>query len=458
MKFKTKKAEFKLKPAKGEGLSGNKVTLKGAKKKKKQPAPVMSFLKMPDDDEEDAFFDEIFEEPDDVPRSTLKTKHVVQETDWPSSASEDPEPFAPSTGPPSNPFDSPPPSPRVPDAPPSLSGSSSGPRSSDDDDMSSVISAAISMTSSASGAYPLDPGLERLKQKQPSAEDISRAEMEEAEKSELLMQFHILKGQGVRFSKNYTAKSSLAELRMEMGRIEHEREKANSMRRLRRQMLTLCGGAERLGKAGIMPRKVRGSLNGFSEFVLDNLQDYDTAFEGMSERYGGVLGGGSTGRPLVDFFITIMQHLVLFFIMKHTSVPKEPTEEEIRAKHPALIQRIAKEEAERIRREQQAYYAMPPPVTQQPTGLQPDAEVYNLNAYKPAPNAIPKKKPALNLSSIDVSAFSSAPLPDYEEVLPEPVADLEKSIEAPMPRKRTEPRIADLENGMKKLTLKGASD
>ena len=442
MKFGTKKEKFKLNTTESEGLSGNKISLKGNKKKSSNDS--FSLLNMdstPKSDFDDVF-DSIVNNEYDTPPPKFKKKKKKKTKSKPvlnpiyesppspepysepedySSDEDEPEPFSPAF-----------------DYPPELS----------DDDTKSIMSGLSSVSS-----YPLDEGLKKMKRTRRREKTssnpfgLSDDDMDLAEKQDLLNRFHILKSGGTKLTKNYTIKSSLSELRMEMGRIEHDREKGYAMLKLRRQTLAFCGGAEKLIGSRIVPKVARGRLNGFSEFVLDNLNEYDPVFEKLSERYGGFLGGGSTGNPILDLAIVMGSQIMMFMIMQYTSSSREPTEDEIRQKYPGLVKRVGMEEAEKMRQNTPMPYQHqhspppthmsppppPPPIytPPPPPPMEPSLDVYDLRKPKsafPVPKTPAKSKPSMplpsnpstiKLSNIDISGFSSAPLPGYTEILPE---------------------------------------
>ena len=67
--------------------------------------------------------------------------------------------------------------------------------------------------------------------------------MEEAEKIDILRRLKILEQKGVPMMRKLTAKSSLADLRMEIGRIERERQVATHIKLQQRGlMISIAGG------------------------------------------------------------------------------------------------------------------------------------------------------------------------------------------------------------------------
>lgn len=224
----------------------------------------------------------------------------------------------------------------------SSSGSSSG---NDSDSDVSEAGTYISLSSSGSSSASARPKKKRGGASNPF--DMEDAELEEAEKQDILARMHTLKMKGVRLSKNYTPRSSLNELRMEIGRIEHEHEMKRSIQKLRRYLLMFVAGLQKLTNMKQMPALVRGRLNGYSDYVMNSIEEYDPAFERLSEKYGGVVGLGSTGNPLMDIGLLMLMQMVMFiFIESQASAAsvKPLSADEIKQQYPTLI----KEEAERM--------------------------------------------------------------------------------------------------------------
>ena len=219
-----------------------------------------------------------------------------------------------------------------------------------DDDMMSV--------STTSSIHVLDKTLSRLKSKKvpPASSNnafgMSNKEVDNQEKLDILARLHILKQRGTRLSKNYTTTSTLNELRMEMGRIEHEAETTRNVQRLRRWLLAGVSGMEYASASKYAPKFARNKLNGFSTYVVDGIQDYDPAFEQMGEKYSGVMGIGSTGNPLTDIFMLMMTQAFMFIFIEHKVGTKPPTLDEIKKEHPDLVRNAAREMAEKMRQEE----------------------------------------------------------------------------------------------------------
>ena len=228
----------------------------------------------------------------------------------------------------------------------SSSGSSSGSGSSS----SSISLSSLSTVSSV----PRDKGFDVLRRgggakAPPSHSAPSASSEEEAERIDILARFHALKQRGVKLSKNYTQRSSLGDLRLEMGRIEHESSVQRSVQRLRRWLLAFVSGAQFASDSRYAPKFVHGRLNGFSDYVLASVEDYDAIFERISEEHGGAGGIGSTGSPMLDLGILLGTQLLMFFFMNSKPGVKPPSADEIRRDHPDLVRQVASELATEMR-------------------------------------------------------------------------------------------------------------
>lgn len=186
-----------------------------------------------------------------------------------------------------------------------------------------------------------------------SMKRMSKEEEEEAEKQDLLMRLNSIKQRGTqRLSKNFTARSSLAELRLEMGRLEHEREINHSMGRYRRFFMAGVSGMEVATSHRKAPGIIKGKLNGFSGYVNDSIHEYDPIFERMSEKYGGMMGIGNSGSPIQDLLFILVSQVLLFVFVENRPSVKKPTEEDIKRDYPHLLHSISKDMAYQLREEE----------------------------------------------------------------------------------------------------------
>ncbi len=270
-------------------------------------------------------------------------------------------------------------------------------------------------------------------------------EREEAEKMDILARFHALKQRGVKFSKAYTPRSSLADLRMEMGRIEHESSVQRSVQRLRRWLLAFVSGAQYATDSRFAPKLVHGKLNGFSDYVLASVEDYDPIFERISEQHGGAGGIGSTGNPMLDLAILLGTQLLMFVFMASKPGVKPPSAEEIKRDHPDLVRQVASELAAEMRNRERFEEKV---AAAQHAPAQQAAPVYSPPAPRrmPAPSVgfqprqllpqelLPDPPPTTTLESLHSATVPYAPWVSVgETLLPEEARELPPLPPMPIP-------------------------
>jgi hypothetical protein len=237
----------------------------------------------------------------------------------------------------------------------SSGGSSSSRRSSAGSSVTSLSLSSVSSGSGGSHDMEIFRGLGEDDSSVMSSASSLDAELrmaeEEQEKEILLARMHALKQRGVKLAKNYTVKSSLHELRMEWKRLEYETTTSRSVQRLRRWMLMLVSAAQFACDSSYAPGIIKGKLNGFSDYILSNIDEFDPVFERMADRYGGIAGIGSTGNPFADLGILMLTQLAMFFFVSNSRPgTKAPSAEEIQEKYPDAVRDAATKMAEEMRR------------------------------------------------------------------------------------------------------------
>jgi hypothetical protein len=104
------------------------------------------------------------------------------------------------------------------------------------------------------------------------------------EKLKLLRQLEELEKKGIQLTKKYTMDSPLAEMKGEFEMIKNEREKKNSIKFQSKMLLAFVSGLEFLnGRFDPFDLK----LDGWSEAVNENIDEYDDVFGELHEKYGG---------------------------------------------------------------------------------------------------------------------------------------------------------------------------
>lgn len=89
---------------------------------------------------------------------------------------------------------------------------------------------------------------------------------------------------GMQLPKKFTLASSLDEMRLELDRLKKDREIDQSVKFQRKVMLTLVTGVELLNNKF---DPVGARLDGWSESINDQIDDYDEVFEELHDKYKG---------------------------------------------------------------------------------------------------------------------------------------------------------------------------
>jgi len=104
------------------------------------------------------------------------------------------------------------------------------------------------------------------------------------EKLKILRQLEELEKKGIQLTKKYSMESPLAEMKGEFEMIKNEREKKNSVKFQSKMLLAFVSGLEFLnGRFDPFDLKI----DGWSEAVNENIDEYDDVFGELHEKYGG---------------------------------------------------------------------------------------------------------------------------------------------------------------------------
>jgi hypothetical protein len=102
------------------------------------------------------------------------------------------------------------------------------------------------------------------------------------EKNDLLAKLNSLERRGITLSRVFDASSDIEELRIEYGRIKATREMENSVRFQKKMLMAAVTGIEYLNKQF---DPFDAELEGWSESVHENQDEYDDIFEELYEKY-----------------------------------------------------------------------------------------------------------------------------------------------------------------------------
>ncbi len=123
---------------------------------------------------------------------------------------------------------------------------------------------------------PVEPNIEIIRNESMSKEDMLK------EKFKYLKKLEALEKKGVELTKKYTMESSLLEMQGEYETIKAEKEKKNSVNFQGRMLMACVTGLEFLNNK-MDPFDIK--LDGWSEQVNENLDDYDEIFGELHEKY-----------------------------------------------------------------------------------------------------------------------------------------------------------------------------
>ena len=102
------------------------------------------------------------------------------------------------------------------------------------------------------------------------------------EKYELLYKFDTLKSKGVKLPKFFTLDSDLEEMKYEYDKLIRDRERLNGVKFARKMLMAFATGIEFLNNK-VDPFDLK--LDGWSESIHENINDYDDVFEELAEKY-----------------------------------------------------------------------------------------------------------------------------------------------------------------------------
>jgi len=136
---------------------------------------------------------------------------------------------------------------------------------------------------SESGSEPSESG-ESGSDYSNNSESREKAKWEEKQKlkHDLLMKIQALEKKGYEFPKKYNMSSNFDEMQLEYDKIKHNIETQGAIRFSRRCLMACVTGLEFVNKK-FDPFSVK--LEGWSENVMENIDDYDNIFERLHEKY-----------------------------------------------------------------------------------------------------------------------------------------------------------------------------
>ena len=155
------------------------------------------------------------------------------------------------------------------------------------------------------------------------------------EKREILYQFDRLRNKGHNIPYSFTMQSDLNEMRSAYDRLKREKETDASVRFQRKMMLGFVTGFEYLNTR-YDPFSIE--LEGWSEQVHENIDDYDDIFEELHDKYKAT---GNDMAPELRLMISLGGSAFMFHLTKRMfSNSKIPNVEEVLRNNPDLMKQF----------------------------------------------------------------------------------------------------------------------
>ena len=166
-------------------------------------------------------------------------------------------------------------------------------------------------------------------------------------KKEILYQFERLEKKGVKLPKKFTIHSNLDEMKMEYERIKRDREVDASIKFQRRMLMAATSGIEWLnGKFDPIGAK----LDGWSDSIYENIEDYDDTFEELYDKYKGKANIPPEIRLLMMLSGSAFMHHMSNSMFKS----QLPGLDEILKQNPGLAQNLAHATANHMSHQQES--------------------------------------------------------------------------------------------------------
>jgi hypothetical protein len=155
------------------------------------------------------------------------------------------------------------------------------------------------------------------------------------EKIDLIYKFKKLEAQGIRTTMNYNMNSHLEDMRNEYIKLKRQREIDNSIKFQRKMLMAAITGLEFLnGK--VDPFNIK--LDGWSESVNENLNDYDEIFEDLYDKYGSP---GDTIAPEIRLMLTLAGSAFMFHLTNTMFKSSIPGMDDVLRQNPELMKQFA---------------------------------------------------------------------------------------------------------------------
>ena len=197
----------------------------------------------------------------------------------------------------------------------------------------------------------------------------NRIESEMNEKKEILYQMDRLEAKGFRLPRKFSMQSDLEEMKAEYHRILREKEVDASIRFQRKMLMALVTGVEFLNTR-FDPFDVK--LDGWSEQVNENINDYDDIFEELHDKYKST---GSKMAPELRLLMSLSGSAFMFHLTNSMFKQQPlPGVEQVLRSNPELMKQFQQAASQQAANLQQMSNGQIPQSQSQPVNRPPQSQ------------------------------------------------------------------------------------
>ena len=214
------------------------------------------------------------------------------------------------------------------------------------------------------------------------------------EKSDLVNKLGRLEKKGFAVNKRLNVYSNVDDLRTEVKRITYSIDVEKSIKFSRRMLVACCTGLEFLNKK-YNPFEIQ--LDGWSENVMESVDDYDEVFEELYVKYRSKVAVA----PEIKLIMMLGGSAMMFHLTNSMFKSVMPNMNDILKQNPGLVQNMV-----------DAVKNTTPRNVEAPAGEQPSEERYEM------------KGPGVDISSL-MGNIMMPPVPPMSTTAPEPIPNID---------------------------------
>ena len=154
------------------------------------------------------------------------------------------------------------------------------------------------------------------------------------EKQDYIYKFYRMQNKGIPVTKKFNMNSDIHEMRREYQKITRDLEVNASIKFSRRMLMACVTGMEFLNKR-YDPFEVK--LEGWSESVMENIDDYDNVFERLHDKYASKVSMA----PEIELLLTLAGSAFMFHLT-NTMFSSMPNINDIAKQNPDIIKNMMK--------------------------------------------------------------------------------------------------------------------